>query len=260
MIPREAGNLRGLMDPVDIGGGLAVADIGGRPVAGGGRFRRGLLYRVSGALVGPNDLAHLGGLGLRRLFDLRGEVEDREKLARWAAEGGIDYRNVPISVGRLSDLVAAGKQAAESAEAAAGVLRSIYHRILDDHGVTLAGVVDAMVDGLPAGFGCAAGKDRTGVLAALLQSAVGVDEAVIVEDYRTLAPDIERLRGVMRTMVPGVDPNGPGIEVLLGAAAETMQDALAHLDEGWGGAAGYLQAHGLAPHRLRRLQEQLVEA
>ncbi len=87
-------------------------------MAGGGRFRRGLVYRVSGALVGTRDLSHLGGVGLRTLFD-------------------------------------------------------------DEHGTTLAGVVD----GLPAGFGCAAGKDRTGVLAALLQSVAGVDEAGMAQGW-----------------------------------------------------------------------------
>lgn len=247
------------MQPSDISGGLAVADIGGRPVAGGGRFRRGLLYRVSGALVGPDDLAHLGGLGLRLLFDLRGGVEDRERLAGWAARQGIGYRHAPVSLGEPGALVAAANRAASSTEAAADILRSIYRRILDEQGATLAGVVDAMVDGLPAGFGCAAGKDRTGVLAALLQATVGVDEAGIVEDYRMLAPDVERLRGIMRSWLPEADLHGAGVDILLGTADETMHDTLAHLAKGWGGAAGYLEAQGLAPERIERLREQLVE-
>jgi protein-tyrosine phosphatase len=217
------------------------------------------LYRVSGALVGAGDLAHLGGLGLRTLFDLRSEVEDREDLSAWADGEGIDYRHVPVSVGRLSEVLTSLREAAGSAEVAAELLRAIYQRILDEHGSTLAGVVDAMVDGLPAGFGCAAGKDRTGVLAALLQSVAGVDEAGIVEDYRTLAPDAARLRRLLPTFLPGEDVNGPGIDILLGASGETMRDTLAHLAEGWGDAAGYLGAHGLPLHRIQALRDQLVE-
>lgn len=229
-------------------------------MAGGGRFRRGLLFRVSGALVGADDLSHLGGLGLRTLFDLRSEVEDREHLSAWASGEGIDYRHVPVGVGRLSEVLTSFKEAAGSAEVAADLLRSIYRRILDDHGSTLAGVVDVMVDGLPAGFGCAAGKDRTGVLAALLQSVAGVDEAGIVEDYSTLAPDAERLRRLLPTFIPDENVDGPGIDILLGAAGETMRATLVHLAERWGGGARYLEAHGLAPDRIRALREQLVEA
>lgn len=228
-------------------------------MARGGRLRRGQLYRISGALVGHDDLAHLGKLGLRTLFDLRSEVEDRDRLAGWAAEQGIDYRHVPISVGRLSDLESSANQVASSAEAAAAVMRTIYHRIVDEHGAALAAVADAMVDGLPAGFGCAAGKDRTGVLAALLQAAAGVDEAGIVEDYCTLAPDVERLRAILGNWMPDVARHGPGIDTLLGAAEETMHDTLAHLSDGWGGAAGFLEAHGLAPDRLRLLRDRLIE-
>ncbi|MGH8994391.1 MAG: tyrosine-protein phosphatase [Acidimicrobiia bacterium] len=246
------------MQPVNTGSELAIADIGGRPVAGG-RFRTGLLYRVSGALVGRDDLAHLGGVGLRRLFDMRSEVEDREQLSAWAAGQGIDYRHFPVSIGRLSDLLAMAHEAAASAEVAARILRSVYLRILDEQGRTLAGIVDAMVDGLPAGFGCAAGKDRTGVLAALIQSAVGVDDAAIVEDYRKLAPDVGRLRKMLVEFLPSVDPNGAGISILLGAAGETMEVTLAHLAEGWGGAAGYLEAHGLAADRLGDLRRHLIE-
>lgn len=228
-------------------------------MAGGGRFRRGLLYRVSGALVGPDDLAHLGGLGLRLLFDLRSGVEDREHLAAWAAQQGIGYRHAPVSLGEPADVVREANRAASSTEAAAEILRSIYRRILDEHGATLAGVVEAMVDGLPAGFGCAAGKDRTGVLAALLQATAGVDEAAIVEDYRALAPEVERLRGMLRTWLPETDLSGAGIDTLLGTADETMYDTLDYLARGWGGAAGYLEAQGLAPERIERLREQLVE-
>ena len=228
-------------------------------MAGGGRFRRGLLFRVSGALVGVRDLTHLGGLGLRTLFDLRGEVEDREQLSSWAAGEGIAYRHVPVTVGRLSEVVASFEEAAGSAELAGDFLRAIYRRIVDDHGSTFAGVVDAMVDGLPAGFGCAAGKDRTGVLAALLQSVAGVDEAGIVEDYRNLAPDPDRLRVLLPGFLPETDPNAAGIETLLGTAAVTMHETLTHLAERWGGATGYLQAHGVAPDRLHTLRDRLVE-
>jgi protein tyrosine/serine phosphatase len=115
---------------------------------------------------------------------------------------------------------------------------------------------------LPAGFGCAAGKDRTGILAALLQSLAGVAEDDVVADYIALAPDVQRLRRALAGWgaPTGVDLTAPGIDTLLGAADELMRDALAHLADRWGGAAAHLQAHGLAPEEIEALRNRLVEA
>ena len=243
--------------PVDIGGGLVVADIGGRPVAGGGRFRRGLLYRVPVVLTGPDDLAHLGGLGLRLLVDLRGEAEERAQLAGWAAAHDIAYHHASVPLGSLSELVAEASRA--SADAVKGILRSVYRRILDEHGSTLVEVVAGLGTGLPAAFGCAVGRDRTGLLSAVLQATAGVAEDGIVEDYCTLAPSAERVGTLLRQWLPDTDLDSPGVETLLGTHRETMQATLVHLRERWGGAAGFLIAHGMTAEAVEHLRHQLVE-
>lgn len=244
-------------EPLGIGGGLVVADIGGRPVAGGGRFRRGVLYRVCVALAGPEDFAHLGGLGLRLLVDLRGEAEEREQLAGWAAAHDIGYHHASVPLGSLGELVAEASRA--SAETVAGILRSVYRGILDEHGKTLTEVVAALAAGLPAGFGCAVGRDRTGVLSAVLEATAGVDEDGIVEDYCTMAPDTARVRGILQQWLPDVDLNSVGVDTLLGAHAATMRVTLAHLRERWGGAAEFLVAHGMSPEAVEQLRHQLIE-
>jgi protein-tyrosine phosphatase len=243
--------------PVDTGATVVVADIGGRPVARGGRFRRGLLYRVPVVLTGPDDLAHLGGLGLRLLVDLRGEAEERAQLAAWAGAHNVGYHHASVPLGSLSELVAEASRA--SAEVVKGILRSVYRRILDEHGSTLAEVVARLGTGFPAAFGCAVGRDRTGLLSALLQATAGVADDDIVEDYCALAPSAERIGSLLRQWLPDADLASPGVDTLLGTHRGTMQATLVHLREHWGGAAGFLKAHGMTAEAIEHLRHQLIE-
>ena len=87
---------------------------------------------------------------------------------------------------------------------AEGDLGRHYVKSLAERTETLAEVIEHLAsrDNLPAVFHCTAGKDRTGMVAALVLSLVGVPDDVIVHDY-TLTDDrmalvMERIRGVGR--------------------------------------------------------------
>ena len=235
-----------------------MADIGGLSLAGGGRLRRGLLYRISGALVGPADLAHLQSFGLRLVVDLRGAAEDRSKLSRWAADCGVAYHHRPVMSGAVGDIL---REAGSSVEAAVAIRRSVYRQIVDDYGASLAGAVALLAHDSPAGFGCAAGKDRTGILAALIQTLLGASEDDVVADYIALAPTVERLRTLVGSWEAAaeVDLTAPGISTILGTSEELMRDSLAHIAERWGGPAAYLQTHGLTNEDIDALRTHLVE-
>jgi protein-tyrosine phosphatase len=234
-------------------------DIGGRPVAGGGHFRRGLVYRFSADFLGTEELDHFGDLGLRLIVDLRGETEDRTYLRAGAHERGLEYLQVPVPLGAPADLVAATR-AGRSPEAAAALVRSLYRRVIDQHGHALVHAIANIGDGLPAAFGCDAGKDRTGVLAAVLQSVAGVSTADIASDYVAFAPDSVRIRACLQKRGWSESKLAePGMETLLGAVEETMLETLQHLADDWGGADGYLSAHGLGAETLDRLRDRLVE-
>jgi hypothetical protein len=249
-------------DSPDVPSGLVIKDIGGRAVQGGGRFSRGVLYRISGDLIGPAEFAALDGMALDLLVDLRGPDENRSALDAWAAARGVSYRHAPIAVGRPTEYASALRGVASFSEAdAAGLLWEIYQRIIDEHGRTFVQAIKAINEALPAGFGCAAGKDRAGILAALIQSVVGVHQAEIVEDYVGLAPEPERLRAMLREQAwsADVDLHSSGLTTLLSATAETMTALLAYLTRKWGGPSAYLHAHGLDPASVDRLRHQLVE-
>src|SRR5690606_33920693 len=112
----------------------------------------------------------------------------------------------------------------------------------------------------PAGlvlFHCTAGKDRTGVLAALILLIAGVDEAEIAADYALTAtmanPLLARLR--RRALSAGLD--AAHVERVLASDAATMAAMLAHLREAHGGITSYMRAIGLTPADTDQLAVRL---
>ena len=99
--------------------------------------------------------------------------------------------------------------------------------------------------GTPALVHCAAGKDRTGVLVALLLDVAGVEVELIAADYAVsnerMAPIIDRL-GAGASYEPAHSEHPPFVSE---AVADTMVRFLQHLHEYWDGAAPYFQAHGV---------------
>ena len=109
------------------------------------------------------------------------------------------YALEPISFGDPAALAAAMAKAGLSEADGRAYLQDIYRRILDEFAGSLVGAMTAIADTQPAGFGCAAGKDRTGLLSALLQDVLGVQRADILAGYVSQAPDPDRLREAVGT-------------------------------------------------------------
>lgn len=240
--------------------GLRVADIGGHPLRGGGWFRSGLVFRISGGMIGPAEIAHLEEIGLRVLVDLRGGSEDRKLLEDWANSQGVHYHHEPISLGNGADFAAVlGEHGLTEAEGRA-YLGLMYRRVLDEFPQALVESVRALAAAQPAAFGCAAGKDRTGLLTALLQDLLGVDRATILGAYVSQAPDPDRLLAAVGTWWDWEegDLTKPGLGAILSAVEEVMAGALDYLDERYGGSLRYFEAAGLDAGTIDLLRARLV--
>jgi protein-tyrosine phosphatase len=240
--------------------GLRVSDIGGLPLQDGRWFRSGQVFRISGGMVGPAELAHLDAIGLRVLVDLRGSDEDRSALEEWARSRGVRYALEPISFGNPAELAAAMSEHGVTEADGRAYLQQIYRRILNDFQKSVVGAVTAIATTQPAGFGCAAGKDRTGLLTALVQDVLGVDRATIVAGYVSQAPDPDRLLEAIGTWYDWEvgDLRSPGVGAILAAVEEVMADALGYLDERYGGALRYFESAGLPAETVDLLRQRLV--
>jgi protein-tyrosine phosphatase len=237
-----------------------IIDAGDVPAADGFRVRPGKIYRLSGGLAKAGELQALEAAGLRRIVDLRGTDEDRSVIQNWAEANGADYESQPIPAARREDFLRAAAEA-ETEESAFAYMRELYERVVDDFGPQIAATIGAMSRDLPAGFGCAAGKDRTGIVNALLHILLGVPEEEAAMRYVNGAPSVERLGPLARNVMEleESEPLPLGVEVLLRATPELINAAIAEAKRTDGTIQGYLEHHGLAPEAVERLREQLLE-
>lgn len=228
-----------------------VRDVGGLPLSGGGTTRHGVLLR-SGSLhfATPADVARLvEEFGLTLVLDLRTPREiDRDGPTPVAAAG---VETVPLTfIGESREYLP------EAGDDTDPILRN-YLGYLGDHPANVAEAVRrlAAADAGPALVHCAAGKDRTGVLVALVLDVVGVARDAVVADYALSAENVEAMFRRWTTaageeMPADLTPHKP--------RAEVMHAVLAHLDQEWGGAAGWLAANGLSQADLATLRQRLT--
>jgi protein-tyrosine phosphatase len=234
---------------VNVNGTRNLRDLGGYATADGQRRTRWKTLYRSDCLdqVDAAGQDMLVAAGLRSIFDLRDDGEVAARPNVFAGSTQVAYRRTPLFDGPLPELEAP----------AIG-----YMRELDYRGKPLAAVVEAVLapGAVPALIHCAAGKDRTGLVVALLLSAVGVPDATIAEDYALssvcLGP--EYLEASRRWAAEnGLDWARWG--TAFETPPERMLKTLEYLAEKYGGSAAYLSRYGVPPDEIARLSELLTE-
>lgn len=164
-------------------GGRNFRDLGGYETESGQTVAWGRVYR-SGVMteLTASDYRYLAGLGIGVVCDFRSVSEREEEPTDWAA-GDIDYVawDYEMDPSDFTSAFADGEMSAErSREAFIGFYRQTPYAFADRY----ADMFDRLAAGeIPLAFNCSAGKDRTGVAAALLLSALGVPRETIVADY-----------------------------------------------------------------------------
>lgn len=240
---------------VPLTGAYNFRDLGGLRARHGRLVRPGRVFR-SDRLTGltDEDRAVLEGLGIRRIFDLRSDLELAEHGAGDFSLAAGRHRHVPlVSISlSLSDpridwsKVDLGARYLEMMIEGRAVIREIFeHVAASDEGATL--------------FHCTGGKDRTGVVAALLLRTLGVDDETIVTDYavseKYLASFVEASRALMER--EGFDPQI--VLYLCGSPAERMEKMLKDLDERWGSTEGYLGWAEVGEATIASLRAKLLD-
>lgn len=165
-------------------GGHNVRDLGGFPTSDGRTTRWGRVFR-SGTMthLKPADVATLRGLGLRTICDLRGNRERDQEPTDWNAIGcGYWSRDHQDSSGNLARL--ASREEGVDADRFRQAMVRLYGILPFSQEESFRAVFRHLLAGdLPLLFHCAAGKDRTGAMSALLLLAIGVEREAIMTDF-----------------------------------------------------------------------------
>ncbi len=183
-------------------GGRNFRDLGGYAAGENQRVRWGRLYR-SGTLsnVTPNGHAALRTRGIRVLCDFRTLREREREVVDWNGDGRVllawDYDPKLVSVRALLAETGVSAQLGLSPQLARRAMIELYRRLPTRLAEPYAALFERVAAGdLPLVFGCAAGKDRTGVAAALVLSCLGVPWEAIVADF-TLTNQVVDLEQVL---------------------------------------------------------------
>ena len=197
------------------------------------------------------DAAYVASdLGVAVVSDLR-NPEDALESERWPQPSShVRYANVPFLEGWDMTPPKLGEDPIERLAAA-------YQWTITNSGARIveALTVLAQSSNSPAMFHCTAGKDRTGILSAMVLSLLGVDEQQIFEDFYLTNQIIDTLGERLRSR-PGNEHRSPrSFEVPSGL----MEQVLGGIRDAHGGVEGYVRANGISDATIDQLKQRLLE-
>ncbi|MDH3211410.1 MAG: tyrosine-protein phosphatase [Myxococcales bacterium] len=238
---------------IDLDGCHNFRDLGGYPAAGGRAVRWRVLFR-SDALhhLTAEDVARVrDDLGIRDVVDLRSAGERRSD-GRGPLEGDVfRFHHVPLFDG----VVAVPREFAGEM-----TLADRYFLLAEMAKPAIARVITTLAaSSAPAVYHCAAGKDRTGVISAILLGLLGVPDGIIIADYaatqENLDAIIDRLMATegYREMLEALPPD------TLHAEPATMVALLDQVRGRYGSMREYVRAIGVSDESLSRLEIRLLD-
>lgn len=196
-------------------------------------------------LLSDRGRAVLTELDVRLVVDLRETVE-RTSEARGP---GVPVRSVPL-------------YGTPAGPPAIGSLEAVYTALLTTRGRALAEAVGAIADALDESAGavlvhCTAGKDRTGLVVALVLLSVGSTADEVVADYEASGASVALHRsGIVSAALDELAlddaARAEALRLHLESPATVMRDAIQAIGE-LGGAHAYLLEHGVTAEQLERL-------
>ncbi|MFC8796957.1 tyrosine-protein phosphatase [Promicromonospora sp. NPDC057138] len=222
-------------------------DIGAYTTARG-RVRTGLIYRADSLASVPATT--LAGMGIRTVVDLRSDAEVSGH-GRFQSAAAVTYAHCPVAYNPWDD-------AATSAATVQAFLTERYLEIADIGRNGIRETLDLLADPQrrPMVFHCRAGKDRTGVLAAVLLALLGVGDDDVDADYALSNTAYARFCASR-----GHDPQAAVREAAATSSPPGTASAVLHsLRARFGSIEAYLIAIGVSPGVLYQLRESLIDA
>ncbi len=226
--------------------------------------RSGLVFRTDHLNeLSDSDIDTLETIGIRTVYDFRLNDEVTRQPSRLPGsvtpvqlgfgDAGLDGAMIDV----VRDILA-GKRAVPDAS----FWDENYLTIVDAGRPMFVQLFQALADpaNLPAVFHCTGGKDRTGLANAMLLTTLGVDQAIVIDDF--LLTNIYRTPFRIASLAPGL--RAAGVEVsstvpIIGVCRSALVSALSHIDSRYGGVEAYLADGGLSASDLSAVRSNLIE-
>jgi protein-tyrosine phosphatase len=236
---------------VKLEGAYNLRDLGGYKTKDGNVTKWGRFYRADGLhKLTEADQRTVLDRNIRLVVDLRHTDELQKDPNVFAASEQVAYHNVSL----INPATVASTNSSSLGELYVGMLDESQSQIREVMDYLANGPGDALL------YHCTAGKDRTGVISALLLDTAGVPHDVIVNDYsmtaECLAPMIDEIR--QKHLGSMTQEQSEKFERFMGCASENMVIMLEHLYNRYESAEKYLLAIGLTEAQIDTLKRKLL--
>ena len=227
-----------------------VRHLGGYETTDARRTNESLIRSASLHRVTNESLGALKDAGVTTVVDFRSAIEREREVTPDLAPFGMRKVLAPVWDKDASPPGMAGEFPGYAAvyplmlDVGTFAYRTLFETIANSDGRVL--------------FHCAAGKDRTGIAAALLLEIAGVSDATLLEDYRQSA---ELLSPVLKEWLPRMAERGVTEELamrLMASDESDMASTLTVLRERWGSAEGYLRHAGVTDRVISAVRKRMV--
>jgi protein-tyrosine phosphatase len=240
---------------IHVAGTYNVRDLGGLPTLTGQQTKSHRMLR-SGNLdkIPVASQEQLLTYGVATIVDIRDEWEVAHYPNVFEHSPHVKYHNLPL-LGDVLSNDATWKSESDAYE----YLHELYIKYLERCQNQIAKIFTAIADGESITlFHCHAGKDRTGLIAALLLSVVGVANHDIAEDYRVSDTQITHLINEWRQYALQHGHDMERFNRKVASVPQTIIETLHFVQSKYGDTSNYLQTCGVSKASLTQLQEYLV--
>ncbi|KAJ3527339.1 hypothetical protein NMY22_g9825 [Coprinellus aureogranulatus] len=206
----------------------------------------------------------LRDLGITKVYDFRSDTEIKKYDTPLPQIDGVDVIHIPVfqTADYSPEMMAKRYQLYASGKTEAFI--ELYSQILDHGGHSFGTILRHVRDRPSEGslFHCTAGKDRTGIMAAIFLKLAGVEDDVIAQDYALTRVGREPARAMIMTRLskePLFASNNEAALNMFTCRHETMTAFLKHFDDRYKGVDGYLKHYvGLSEADIETIRHNLL--
>ena len=245
-------------------------DFGGYPAGDGMQVKRAMLFRSNRlSLLTPEDIETLEATGIATIFDLRAEREREADPTAWRSPHLSVHTWPPGHKRRLVDMA---QEYPPDADGARALMEDFYAQMPRVLGHAFSDIITRIAAGaVPCVIHCSAGKDRTGVAAALVLTALGVPRDIVLDDYAMTDRIAASEDDVARSLFAGRDGGGraqaamrerftpEAIAMMRSARPHLIAGALAAIDRDFESFDAFLASIGVEAGVAQALRARLLE-
>lgn len=226
-------------------------DLGGYQTTEGRQIRWRRLFRADSLqALSPDEAQWLRDeIGLRTVIDMQGGVGRNPGPL---IANGVARHHLSIWDDYMQDLLLRLERP---------ISAEFYVALTERFGAQFTSALRLLADecAYPAVFHCTVGKDRTGILAALLLAVLGVDDETIVEDYGLTNDAVARIRERLLASPELTDDYRARLDLTLAVEPLAIAEMLDELRSRHGSVEGYFMRHGFGRAEIAQLKSGLLE-